>query len=259
MKKKLLFLVATFSVLVALTACGSSESSGEGKTYTVATDSNFKPFEYKNPKTGELEGFDIEIIEEIADRAGFKVKFETMDFDGVLAGLQSGRFPIGVAGMSITEERKESIDFSIPYYDSGLVMMVPIDSDIQSIEDVDGKKIGSRQGSTSQTYLQKQTEAKVEAFPEIVTAYMDVKEGRLDGALYDLPNVLYYISQEGDDKLKTVGDVLEGQSYGIALKKDSEIVDDVNKALESIIADGTYADIYEKYFGEAPTEKWLGE
>src|SRR5690606_31117521 len=119
------------------------------------------------------------------DRAGFKVKFETMDFDGVLAGLQSGRFPIGIAGMSITEERKESIDFSIPYYDSGLVMMVPNDSDIQSIDDVDGKKIGSRQGSTSQAYLQENTGAKVEAFPEIVTAYMDVKEGRLDGALYD--------------------------------------------------------------------------
>ncbi|CAM4102288.1 transporter substrate-binding domain-containing protein [Lederbergia lenta] len=259
MRKRIFFLLAALSLLLVLTACGNSSADGKGKTYTVATDSNFKPFEYKNPKTGELEGFDIEIIEEIADRAGFKVKFETMDFDGVLAGLQSGRFPIGIAGMSITEERKESIDFSIPYYDSGLVMMVPNDSDIQSIDDVDGKKIGSRQGSTSQAYLQENTGAKVEAFPEIVTAYMDVKEGRLDGALYDLPNVLYYMNQEGDDKLKTVGDVLEGQSYGIALKKDSEIVDDVNQALESMIADGTYAKIYEKFFGEAPGDKWLGE
>ncbi|MCR2821508.1 transporter substrate-binding domain-containing protein [Lederbergia panacisoli] len=243
-------------LLVPLTACGSS---GDEKKYTVATDSNFKPFEYLNPKTGELEGFDIDLIKEIAKRAEFDVEFETMDFDGLLAGMQSGRYPIGIAGMSITEKRKKSIDFSIPYYDSGMILMVPENSDIQSIDDVDGKKIGSRQGSTSQTYLKEKTKAKVEAFPEIVTAYLDVKEGRLDGALYDLPNVMYYIAQEGEGKLKTVGEVLQGESYGIAFKKGSEIVDDANKALQSMIDDGTYAKIFEKYFGEPPTEKWLGK
>lgn len=247
-------------LLVLLAACGSNtKSSGDVKKYTVATDSNFKPFEYLNPKTGELEGFDIDIIKEIAQRAGFEVEFETMDFDGLLAGMQSGRYPIGIAGMSITEKRKESIDFSIPYYDSGLILMVPEKSDIQSIDDVNGKKIGSRQGSTSQTYLKDNTSAKVEAFPEIVTAYMDVKEGRLDGALYDLPNVKHYIATEGENKLKTVGEVLQGESYGIAFSKGSEIVDDANKALQSMIDDGTYAKLYEKYFGEKPTEKWLGK
>jgi glutamine transport system substrate-binding protein len=259
LKKKLITLVAILSLLSIIAACGSSGSGGDVETYTVATDANFKPFEYKNPDTGEMEGFDIELMEAIAKEAGFEVEFETMEFDGLIAGMQSGRYPIGIAGISITEERKESIDFSNPYYDSGLVLMVPTDSDIQSIDDVDGKKVGSRQGSTSQSYLQDNTDADVQAFPEIVTAYMDVKEGRVDAALYDLPNVLYYIAQEGEGKLKTVGDVIEGQSYGIAFPKDSEIVGDVNEALESLIADGTYAEIYEEYFGEAPPEKWLGE
>ncbi|MBW8350682.1 transporter substrate-binding domain-containing protein [Bacillus sp. IITD106] len=255
MKKIVLFVVFIF-VFISVAACGSGK---DGKKYTVATDSNFKPFEYLNPKTGELEGFDIDIIKEIAKRAGFEVEFETMDFDGVLAGMQSKRYPIGIAGMSITEKRKKSIDFSIPYYDSGMILMVPEDSDIQSIDDVDGKKIGSRQGSTSQTYLKENTSAKVEAFPEIVTAYLDVKKGRLDGALYDLPNVKHYIATEGEGKLKTVGEVLQGESYGIAFSKGSEIVDDANKALQSMIDDGTYAKLYEKYFGEKPAEKWLGK
>lgn len=258
LKKQTVIFITLFTLMIIVAACGTG-ANGDSKVYTVATDSNFKPFEYLNPETGELEGFDIELMQEIAKRADFEIEFETMDFDGLLAGMQSGRYPIGIAGMSITKEREESLDFSIPYYDSGLMMMVPTDSDIQSIDDVDGKKIGSRQGSTSQAYLQEHTDAKVEAFPEIVTAYMDVKEGRLDGAFYDLPNVLYFIDQEGENKLKTVGEVLEGQAYGIAFSKGSELVDDVNEALKSMIDDGTYAQIYEKYFGTEPSEDWLGK
>ncbi|MCJ7842585.1 transporter substrate-binding domain-containing protein [Lederbergia sp. NSJ-179] len=272
MKKKFGFLIVVLSIMLALAACGKGESAdgdgekgsnggndSKGKTYTVATDSNFKPFEYLNTDTGELEGFDIDLIKEIADRAGFKVEFEQMDFDGLLAGMQGGRYEIGVAGMSITDERKETLDFSDPYYDSGIILMVPTDSDIKSIDDVDGKKIGSRQGSTSESYLNKNTKAQVEAYPEIVTAYMNLAKGKLDGALYDVPNVQYYIAQEGKGKLKTTGDILQGESYGIAFKKGSELVDDTNEALASMIKDGTYAEIYEKYFGEKPADKWLGE
>ncbi len=267
MKKKFIFLVAMVSIMLTLAACGTKENADgskgngdtKGKTYTVATDSNFKPFEYLNTKTGELEGFDVDLIKEIAKRAGYEVEFETMDFDGLLAGMQGGRYEIGIAGMSITPEREETLDFSIPYYDSGIILMVPTDSDIESIDDVDGKKIGSRQGSTSESFLGKNTEAQVEAYPEIVTAYMNLANGKLDGVLYDVPNVQYYIAQEGKGKLKTTGEILQGESYGIAFKKGSELVDDSNKALESMIKDGTYAEIYEKYFGEKPGDEWLGE
>jgi len=256
-------LVVVLSIAL-LSACGTGgknagTSDGKMKTYTVATDSNFKPFEYKNSKTGEMEGFDIDLIKEIAKRAKFKVKFESMQFDGLIAGMTSGRYPIGIAGISITDDRKKSIAFSDPYYDSGIVLMVSNESKIQSIGDVDGKKIGTRQGSTSQAYLKDKTNAKVEAFPEIVNAYMDVKTGRLDAAFYDLPNVLFFIKQQGGGKVKTTGDVLEGQSYGIAFPKNSDLVDDVNTALKEIIEDGTYAKIYKKYFGVEPSEKWWGK
>ncbi|WP_138418206.1 transporter substrate-binding domain-containing protein [Aquibacillus sediminis] len=257
MKKKLFFLLIAIISIGLLVACGSDESSGEGdgeETYSVATDSNFQPFEYKNPDTGEMEGFDIELIEAIADESGFNVEFETMEFDGLLASMRTEKNDIGIAGISITEDRKEFIDFSDKYYDSGLILAVPEDSDIESIDEVDGLTVGTRQGSTSNDYLKNNTDAEVEAYPEIVTAYMDLERGRLDAVLYDLPNVQYYIKENAPDELKTVGDVLEGQPYGIALPKGSDLVDPVNEGLEAIKENGTYAEIYKNWFGTEPPE-----
>ncbi|WP_017185192.1 transporter substrate-binding domain-containing protein [Alkalibacillus haloalkaliphilus] len=253
MKKLTILLVAMFTIGI-LAACGTDGEGGDGdmETYSVATDANFQPFEYLNPDTGEMEGFDIDLLNAIAEEAGFQVEYETMEFDGLLASMRSGRNDIGIAGISITEERQETIDFSDAYYDSGLILAVPVDSDIESIDDVDGLEVGARQGSTSEEYLLDNTDADVTAFPEIVTAYMDLEAGRLDAVLYDLPNVQYYIMENAEDELKTVGDVLEGQPYGIAFPKDSELVEPVNEALATVKEDGTYDEIYEKWFGESP-------
>ncbi|MFD1040008.1 transporter substrate-binding domain-containing protein [Virgibacillus byunsanensis] len=256
MKKKITLLLIAIISIGVLVACGTSESGGDGdgETYSVATDSNFQPFEYKNPDTGEMEGFDIELIEAIAEESGFDIEFETMEFDGLLASMRTSKNDIGIAGISITEEREEFIDFSDKYYDSGLILAVPADSDIESIEDVGGLTVGARQGSTSNDYLKDNTDAEVEAYPEIVTAYMDLERGRLDAVLYDLPNVQYYIKENAPDELKTVGNVLEGQPYGIALPEGSDLVDPVNEGLAAIKENGTYAEIYEKWFGTAPPE-----
>lgn len=245
--------------MLTLSACGTANTSGDSsgdnglETYTVATDANFKPFEYKN-ESGEMVGFDIDLMKAIAEEAGFNVEFESMEFDGLIAGMQSGRYPIAIAGISITEEREETIDFSDAYYDSGLILMVPKGSDIKSIDDVDGKKIGTKQGTTSQDYLVNYTDAEVEAYPEIINAYMDVQSGRLDAALYDLPNVLYYIKENGNGELETAGEVFEGQPYGIAFKKGSDLVDDVNEALATLKENGTYNEIYKEYFGTEPPQ-----
>lgn len=290
MKKYILIMLALLFSVIVLAACGSSDSSSDGndttdetteeasgdseaqntedssseggnsdiqgKTYTVATDANFQPFEYRNPDTGEMEGFDIDLITAIAEEAGFEVEFETMEFDGLIASMQSDRFPIGIAGISITEEREENMDFSDPYYDSGLILAVPQDSDIQSIDDVDSSvNMGTRQGSTSEEFLLSNTEAEVTAYPEIVTAYLNLERGRVDAVLYDLPNVQYYINQNASDSLKTVGEVMEGQPYGIAFPEGSELVDPVNEALSTLRENGTYDEIYEEWFGEAPPEQ----
>lgn len=253
MKKK--YWLAGIVLILALslmTACGSD-------TYTVATDNSFVPFESLNEETGELEGFDIDLMNALAEEVGIEVEFEPMDFDGLIAGLQSGRYEIGIAGITITEERKETIDFSDPYYDAGLIIAVQKDNtEIQSEADLAGKVVGTRAGTTSEAYLKENhPDAEIEPFPGIVEAYMDLQAGRVDAVLYDMPNVKYYVAQEAADDLKVVGDVLQGEQYGIGFKKDSEIRDKMNEALQTLKDNGTYDDIYEKWFGERPmgTEK----
>src|SRR5699024_9285359 len=230
--------------------------SADKDVFTVATDNSYAPFEFIDDETGELEGFDVELIEALADEAGIEIEIQQLEFDGIVAGVGSGKFDIGIAGMTITEERKENIDFSQPYYEAGLILAVQEDNDeIQSIDDVDGKVIATRVGSTSENYLKENTDAEPEAFPEIVEAYQVTLQGKVDAVLYDLPNVQYYSNKETGGKLKTVGEKLTGEDYGIAFPKGSELRDEIDDALTTLKDDGTYGDIYEKWFGERPEDE----
>lgn len=230
------------------------EGDSDGEVYTVATDNAYVPFEYLDEESGDLVGFDIDLITALAEEAGIEIEIETLEFAGIVAGLGSGKFDIGIAGMTITEDRKENIDFTQPYYEAGLILAVTeeMEDEIQSIDDVDGKVVATRQGSTSQKYLEDNTDATPEAFPEIVEAYQNVLAGRADAVLYDLPNVQYYSEKEAGGELKTVGEKLTGEDYGIGFPKGSELRDKIDDALTTLKENGTYDDIYEKWFGERP-------
>ncbi|WP_233254305.1 transporter substrate-binding domain-containing protein [Salipaludibacillus keqinensis] len=254
--KKLLFIFALVFLAVVAVACGDSNADGEMPEYTVATDSNYVPFEYLNTDTGEMEGFDIDLINEIADRVGFTIDLEVVEFDGIVSGMGTGRYDIGIAGMTITEERAENFDFSDPYYDAGLILAVRADEEeIESIDDVGERPIATRAATTSETYLVENTDAEVRTFPDIVNAYQDLIAGRVDGVIYDIPNVLYYMDTEAIGEMKTVGERLTGEQYGIAFPEGSELTEQVNEALAEMREDGTYGDIYEEWFGERPDDE----
>src|SRR5699024_8896058 len=232
---------------------GDDAVATDGEVYTVATDNGYVPFEYIDEETGDLIGFDIDLITALAEEAGIEIEFETLEFDGIVAGISSGRFDIAIAGMTITEERQESIDFTQPYYEAGLILAVLDDNEeIQSIDDVDGKVVATRTGSTSETYLNEETDADIEAFPQIIEGYQNVLSGRADAVLYDLPNVLFYSEQEADGRLKTVGEKLTGEDYGIAFPEGSELRDVIDDALTNLKENGTYDDIYEEWFADRP-------
>lgn len=265
--KKIVLSILLGIMVAVLVACGGNNDAnsnandatnkngggGDKDTYVVATDNGYVPFEYIDEESGDLVGFDIDLIEALAEEVGVDIDFETLEFDGIVAGISSGKFDIAIAGMTITEEREKTIDFTDPYYEAGLILAVTDDNDeIQSIDDVDGKTIATRTGSTSETYLQENTDAEVEAFPQIIEGYQNVLAGRADAVLYDLPNVLFYSEKEADNKLVTVGEKLTGEDYGIAFPKDSELRDQFNDALQTLKENGTYDDIYEKWFGERP-------
>ncbi len=242
----------TLGASLALTVAAGTASA---ETLRVVTDPSFVPFEMMDPETGEMIGFDMEIIREVADRAGFEVDLKTMDFNGIIPALQTGNVDIAIAGITITEERQQIVDFSDPYYDSGLRVLVRADNDnVEALPDLEGKKIGTKIGSTSYDYLMKSLDENdgVTPYPGSSDMYMALMSRAIDAVFYDAPNVGYFASTKGKGKVKTVGKLYEGQQYGIALKKGSEWVDDVNDALAAMKEDGTYKAIYEKWFGEMP-------
>lgn len=251
-----LAIAASLAMTAGLSACSSGESDDDSPledSYTYATDTSFVPFEFK--KDGEYVGFDIDIINAIADEAGFELEQEVTNFDGIIPGLQTGSFDLAVAGISITDERKKTIDFSDPYYKSGLIIGVPSDNeDIKNVDDLEGKTIATRLGSTSAAYIEENIDgATGDTYEQLDQAYLAVQSGSADAVLYDQPNVAYYIRTEGEDKLKMVGDLLEAQDYGIAISKDNDnLVAAVNEAMSTIKDNGTYDDLYKEWFGEEP-------
>lgn len=219
----------------------------------VATDTAFVPFEFK--EGDKYVGFDIDLWDAVAKEIGTGYELRPMDFAGIIPALQTGQIDAAIAGITITDERKGAVDFSDPYYDSGLMLMVPSDSTIKSVEDLKGKTIAVKTGTSSEDYAKKNLpDTTLRQFPNIDNAYLEVRTGNVDAALHDLPNVLYYIKTAGNGQVKAVGDKLEGQQYGIALPKGSDNTAKVNEALAKIKADGRYDAIYEKWFGTKPVK-----
>jgi polar amino acid transport system substrate-binding protein len=154
--------------------------------------------------------------------------------------------------MSITPERQEAVLFSAPYYRSGLVVMVQKNNDtIKGIEDLVGKRIAVQIGTTGAAKAESVKDAKVTAFNTNTEAAMELKNGGVDAVINDSPVVGYYLAQGGSADAKTVGDVLEAEEYGIAVKKGNDkLAAEIDKALAELKKNGEYDKIYKTWFGE---------
>ncbi|WP_188453973.1 transporter substrate-binding domain-containing protein [Virgibacillus oceani] len=262
MKKIGLFGLMLMLILV-LAACGSGDSdeaSGEGgtdngdaKKYTVGVDTTYPPFEFQ--EDGEMKGIDIDLINAIAEDQGFEIEIEAMDFSGIIPAMQAGQLDIGMGGMSITEKRKETVDFSDPYFESGLSLVVAKDnSDITSIGDLKGKTIAVKKGTTGANYA---TENKEEYGYEIIqvndstSMFQEVANGSAAALLEDYPVIQYAIAKSDLD-LKVAGDKLNGDNYGISVLKgeNDELLKKINDGLANLKENGNYDEIISKYLGE---------
>ncbi|MDW5375913.1 transporter substrate-binding domain-containing protein [Halomonas sp. HP20-15] len=254
MKNKLVKQISLGSALafgVGLSAAAQAE------TLQAATDPSFVPFEMMDQESGEMVGFDMDILHAIAERAGFDVDLRTMDFNGIIPAVQTGNVDLAIAGITITDEREEIVDFSDPYYDSGLRILVAANNDeVQEIGDLEGMRIGTKIGSTSYDYLQENLgdSAEITPYPGSADMYMALMGGSVDAVFYDSPNVGYFAKTKGEGRVKTVGPLYEGQQYGIAFANGSKWVEPANEALAEMKEDGTYDEIHKKWFGEAPSQ-----
>lgn len=267
MRARVPFILIAASTL-ALTACGggggdAGSTSGGGETggadlalvepgtLTVCSDIPYPPFEFE--EGGEYTGYDIELIREIASGLDLEVAIKDVGFEGLQSGaaLASGTCDIGASAMTITEEREKNLDFSEPYYDSLQSLLVPEDSDIQSIEDLADKIVGVQQGTTGQNYAEENVpgSAEVRAYPSDAELFPALQSGAVGAVLQDLPVNLRH-TEEG--AFTIVDEFDTNEKYGFAVQEEGSeaLLEGVNTQLAELRDNGTYQEIYDKYFTE---------
>jgi len=258
MRARLFGAVIAAAALLSTTACGGTDSGNGGEdgglplvssgTLTVCSDIPYPPFEMQ--QGSEYTGFDLDLMREIADGLGLEMEVKDTGFDALQSGLtlNSNQCDIAASAMTITEEREENIDFTEPYYDSEQSLLVPEGSDIASIEDLAGKKVGVQQGTTGKTYTEENApgDTNVVSFPSDGEMYQAIKAGQVDALLQDLP---VNLNHEKDGGFTIVEQYSTGEEYGFAVKQDNtEVLDAVNGQLQELRDSGRYQEIYDSYF-----------
>jgi His/Glu/Gln/Arg/opine family amino acid ABC transporter permease subunit len=215
----------------------------------VGTDATYPPFEYADDQTREIVGFDIDLMKAIADQLGVKAEFVVVPFDGIIAGLNSGKYDCLISAMTITPQRAEAVLFSEPYYDAGQSIAVPVNNKtIRSIDDLPGKRLGAQLGTTGEKLAKEIPRATVKSFDNIGEAFRDMANGNLDAIINDKPVSQRIIAARG--KAKLVGPILNTERYGIAVRKDqARLKKAIDETLLELKSNGTYAWLNEKWFG----------
>ena len=232
----------------------TADSTASDKTWVIATDTVFKPFEYTDA-SGNFVGIDVDIVAAIAEDQGFKYELKSLGWDAAIAACQSGQADGMIAGASITEKRKASgWTFSDGYYDSNQTLTVPVDSDITGFADLSGKMVAVKTGTQGATYaesLKDEYGFDLTYFEDSPTMYQAVLGGQCVGCFEDTP-IMKASIKDGDLALKVLDDSASDPApYGFAIfSEDSqELLDMFNKGLADIKANGKYDEILKKYLG----------
>lgn len=260
MKKGLVKVIAVCGAIVmtaaALTSCGNTSS---GKLI-MGTNAAFPPFEYTttNGLVGEFDGIDVAIAKKIAESDGKELQISDMEFDGLISAVSTGKIDMAVAGMTVTDERKQNVDFSDTYYVAAQVMVVaPDNEDIKSAEDIkEGKKIGVVIGYTGDSIVTDMgiDDNNIARANRGIDIVQDVKNGKLDVVVIDSATGKALAEANG---LKVVEDpvAFETEEYAIAVKKgNTELVEKINKVLAEMKASGEIDELAVKYNGETVAE-----
>ena len=228
----------------------ASEVLADG-VLTVGTNAEFPPFEYVDDN-GEPDGFDIALIKAIGEKLGVTVEVENMEFEALVSAIGS-KIDLAIAGMTVTDERQASVDFSNPYYDALQYVIVPEGSEIASFDDLAGKNIGVQLGTTGDFIASDDVEgANVSQYNKGVDAVNDLLNGRVDCVIID-KNPAQVFEAQFSGQIKALDGAqfgFEVENYAIALPKgDAALAEQVNEALEEIKADGTFDQLVADYIG----------
>ena len=251
------------SLLLVITGCGkedekastTGEDGANEKTLRIVTDAAYAPFEYL--KGDKIIGFDVDLIHAVAKEAGYKVDLEHVGWDPIFVEIESKRADLAVSAITVNEERKQSYDFSVPYFLSTNKILVPENSKIKSGKDLKGKKIAVQTGTTGQEAVESligKNNKNLKKFENNNLAIQELLKGGADAVVADNTVVEEYVKNNPDQKLKVVEDSgsFEEEFYGLMFPKGSDKKAEFDKAVNAVLDNGKYTEIYKEWFGTEP-------
>ena len=239
------------TLAMTLVAC---QAFAADKTYVIATDPNWPPMEYVAPDK-EIIGYEIDFVKAIAKEMGINVEFKNVMWDGLFAGLDTGRFDAGASTVTITDDRKKTMEFSDPFFKFKQAVILSKDNDAKTVADLKGLTLGGQVGTTGYFAIQRMEDVDAKSYDDVTMAVEAAYSGRTDGAVCDEPVAANFIFKQKEyaDKLK-IAFILEDaeiEECGIAFKKgNTELRDIFNEGMKRIRENGVEAELQKKWFGE---------
>lgn len=261
MKKLVALLLTTVMAMTMLTACGAKEETAAPATedatvsaaladgvLTVGTNAEFPPFEYMGDD-GQPDGFDMALVKAIGEKLGVEVKIENMEFASLVTSIGS-KIDIAAAGMTVTEERKQTVDFTDTYYEAVQYVILPVDSEIKTAADLEGKAIGVQLGTTGDFIASDIEGTTVSQYNKAVDAVNDLINGRVDCVIIDKNPALVFEGKFEGQVVAVDGAQFEFEieNYAMALPKgDTVLAEQINQAIADLKADGTFDELVKTY------------
>ncbi len=235
------------SVVVLMAVCmmlGLCACSGKSNKLVMATNAAFPP--YESVEGSQIVGIDPEIAKLIADDIGRELVIEDMAFDSIIAAVQTGKADIAMAGMTVTEDRKQNINFSDPYTEAAQVIVVKSDSDVESPDDLEGKTIGVQIGTTGDIYAEDIEGATIERYSKYFEAINALVQGKIDAVIVDREPGKVFVSENAELKMIDEEFTVEEYAIGVA-KENTELLDQINASLKKLKESGKIDEIINKY------------
>ncbi|MDQ0196538.1 basic amino acid ABC transporter substrate-binding protein [Paenibacillus wynnii] len=258
-RKKFIMSGLVAFLLLALVGCGSNNASSgnaAGEKIMFASDASYAPMEYMDTDT--IKGFDIDFIKAVMEEAGMEYEVKNTGWDTMLSSVKQGtEYQAGLSSVSITDERKETYDYSIPYFESTNIIMVKEGSSIKSALDLKDKKVAVQTATTADELMSGimgVDNGNLKRFDSNAVALMELNGGGADAVVADIAIIREYIKNNPDQKLTSILDTTNFSSeyYGILLPKGSELKAKLDPAIKKVLENGKYAEIYKTWFGEEP-------
>ena len=245
------YLLLLLIPLILLPACGP-DSGSVPKKIRVATDATLVPMSFMNDQN-QIDGFDRTLMEAIAKEAGLELEMVNVEWAGLLGGLTTGKYDAAISSITVLEERKQKMAFSVPYLKSGLAIVVRKKTKgVATLDDLQNKNmvVGAQRGTTAYFFLKDHPAIRNMGYESYGHAVQDLIKGELDAVLGESTGTLYYKNKDKPvfDKIKMVGEILTNEYYGIAVRKDNPaLLQAINKALKTLLANGTVKRLHQQW------------